>query len=92
MDDDQDDYVGQLREVFDRCDTNNEGRLNREGLLELCTQLQLEDQAEQLIGELLGDSTDGLVRMIRHITLKNEHSIFQFYKHNYLEEINGLPQ
>ncbi|XP_072031923.1 uncharacterized protein [Amphiura filiformis] len=60
-DQDQDDYVGQLREVFDQCDTEGNGALNRDGLLELCNSLQLQDQAEQLIGELLGDSTGGLV-------------------------------
>ncbi len=67
MDDDQDDYVGQLREVFERCDTEGAGVLNREGLLELCKELHLEDQAEQLIGELLGDSTDGLVNLNKFV-------------------------
>ncbi|XP_038074331.1 ninein-like isoform X2 [Patiria miniata] len=63
MDDsgDQDMYVSQLKEVFDSCDAGGIGMLNREELVELCSKLQLEDQAEELLKHLVGDSTKTLV-------------------------------
>ena len=63
MDDsgDQDMYVSQLKEVFDSCDAGGIGMLNREELVELCSKLQLEDQADELLRHLLGDSTQTLV-------------------------------
>ncbi|XP_022094689.1 ninein-like protein isoform X2 [Acanthaster planci] len=63
MDDsgDQDMYVSQLKEVFDSCDAGGLGMLNRVELEELCSKLQLEDQAEELLRYLVGDSTKTLV-------------------------------
>ncbi|XP_033123412.1 ninein-like protein isoform X2 [Anneissia japonica] len=58
---DNDVYVDQLREVFDSCDVNKNGTLNRRELTELCKKLQLEDQVDNLLGELLGDAQDGQV-------------------------------
>ena len=59
--DDQDIYVAQLREVFDSCDSEGKGFLNKQGLVELCQKLQLEDQVPKLIAQLLGDRNDGEV-------------------------------
>ncbi|XP_071962450.1 uncharacterized protein [Antedon mediterranea] len=58
---DNDVYVDQLKEVFDSCDVNKNGTLNRKELAELCKKLQLEDQIDNLLGELLGDAQDGQV-------------------------------
>ncbi|XP_071833057.1 uncharacterized protein [Apostichopus japonicus] len=58
MDEDEDVYVNQLRDVFDVCDTERTGKLNREQLEELCEKLQLATQSDALITYLLG-SDDG---------------------------------
>ena len=60
-DDDQDVYVAQLREVFESCDVEGNGFLNKQGLIELCQKLQLEDQIPKLIVQLLGNQEDGEV-------------------------------
>ena len=60
-DEDQDVYVAQLREVFDSCDVERTGSLNKHGLIELCKKLQLEDQVPKLIAQLLGNQIDGEV-------------------------------
>ena len=52
--DEQDVYVAQLHEVFDSCDQNGKGSLNRLELIELCRKLQLDDQVPQLLVQLLG--------------------------------------
>lgn len=52
--DEQDVYVAQLHEVFDSCDQNGKGSLNREELIDLCRKLQLDDQVPQLLAQLLG--------------------------------------
>lgn len=59
---DQDVYVAQLREVFDSCDAKGDGFLTKDGLIELCQKLQLEDQVSKLLAQLLGDKEDGEVR------------------------------
>ncbi len=59
---DQDVYVAQLREVFDSCDNEGKGFLKKQGLIELCQKLQLEDQLPKLIAQLLGNQEDGEVR------------------------------
>ncbi|XP_071799297.1 uncharacterized protein [Asterias amurensis] len=63
MDDsgDQDMYVSQLKEVFDSCDAGGLGMLNREELQDLCTKLQLDEQADDLLQHLVGNSTQKLV-------------------------------
>lgn len=53
MEEDEDVYVNQLREVFDDCDTDGTGKLKREQLEELCEKLQLDTQTEPLISHLL---------------------------------------
>ncbi|XP_070571058.1 ninein-like protein isoform X2 [Ptychodera flava] len=57
MDDDidQDVYVAQLKEVFDSCDTQKNGKIDRNQLKQLCHKLQLEDQTDNLLEQLLGD-------------------------------------
>lgn len=60
--DEQDVYVAQLREVFDSCDVKGDGFLTKDGLVELCQKLQLEDQLSKLLAQLLGDRADGEVR------------------------------
>jgi hypothetical protein len=60
-DDEQDVYVAQLREVFDSCDGEGKGFLNKEGLIELCQKLQLQDQVPKLLAQLLGNKENGKV-------------------------------
>ena len=59
--DEQDVYVAQLREVFDSCDNEGQGFLNKQGLIELCQKLQLQDQVPKLLAQLLGNEEDGEV-------------------------------
>ncbi|XP_013414596.1 ninein-like protein isoform X3 [Lingula anatina] len=54
-------YVMQLREVFDSCDHSNTGYLNKAELKELCIKLQLEDQSDAVIRQLLGSDEEGRV-------------------------------
>lgn len=58
MEEDEDVYVAQLREVFDACDTSNTGKLNRAQLAELCDKLQLDTQSDALIAHLMGDGNE----------------------------------
>ncbi|XP_046844954.1 ninein-like protein isoform X2 [Xenia sp. Carnegie-2017] len=58
MEEDQDIYVAQLREVFDSCDVQGNGFLNEQGLINLCEKLQLQDQIPQLLSQLLGNKKD----------------------------------
>lgn len=60
-DEDQDVYVEQLWEVFDSCDVEGKGFLKKQGLIELCQKLQLEDQVPKLLAQLLGNQDDGEV-------------------------------
>ena len=78
MDDDGDDYVGQLKEVFDRCDTDNKGSLDQDRLRELCGQLQLEDQADLLVEQLLGDDKDGEVGSFLRVILAGTRKCLAF--------------
>ena len=74
MDDsgDQDMYVSQLKEVFDSCDAGGLGMLNREELQDLCTKLQLDEQADDLLQHLVGNSTQKLVSFnTLHVILYN---------------------
>ena len=58
MEEDQDIYVAQLREVFDSCDVQGNGFLNEQGLINLCEKLQLQDQIPQLLSQLLGNKKE----------------------------------
>lgn len=49
---DVDQYIAQLRDVFDSCDVYNQGYLSRSELLALCHKLQLDDQAEDIVNHL----------------------------------------
>ena len=62
MADDEDVYVAQLREVFDSCDLNGKGYLNRDEVIDLCQKLQLDDQIPALLKQCIGDEVrDGKV-------------------------------
>lgn len=50
------DYVGQLKEVFDGCDSSGDGLINKVDLIKLCEKLQVEDHADALIEQLIGSS------------------------------------
>lgn len=54
--DGEDDYVGQLKDVFDDCDSLGEGYINKEDLVLLCEKLQVEDHAGALVERLIGTS------------------------------------
>ncbi|GAB6021743.1 hypothetical protein CHUAL_004321 [Chamberlinius hualienensis] len=54
-------YVAQLHQVFLSCDTSGNGQLQRAELIELCSQLHLEDQASLIVDHLLGDEPDATV-------------------------------
>ena len=87
--DDQDVYVAQLREVFDSCDVKGDGFLTKDGLVELCQKLQLEDQLSKLLAQLLGDQEDGEVRFCsKYFALRQNGSCFirsqdHRYSHSY---------
>lgn len=49
---DVDQYIAQLRDVFDSCDIYDQGYLSRSELLALCHKLQLDDQAEDIVNHL----------------------------------------
>lgn len=49
---DVDQYITQLRDVFDSCDVYDQGYLSRNELLALCHKLQLDDQAEDIVNHL----------------------------------------
>jgi len=75
MDGDED-YVGQLREVFDDCDSSGQGQLGRDDLVRLCEKLQVDDQSDALVGE-----SAQLLRLLRQLgsgwvkqRLSNKHS------------------
>ena len=60
--DEQDVYVAQLHEVFESCDRDTKGFLDRDELIDLCKKLQLDDQVPHLLKQLLGnEETDGQV-------------------------------
>lgn len=52
----EDDYVGQLKDVFDDCDSHGQGQITREDLIVLCEKLRVEDQADALVERLIGTS------------------------------------
>lgn len=62
--DDDDVYVAQLREVFNDCDEQGDGWLDREGLLLLCQRLQIQDQATNLIGRCLAETSEDKVSFL----------------------------
>ncbi|KAI4462142.1 ninein [Holotrichia oblita] len=51
-----DPYEQQLLKVFDSYDYDNKGSLDRDGLTQLCQNLQLEERGNELIKCLLSDS------------------------------------
>ncbi|XP_034861603.1 ninein-like protein [Mirounga leonina] len=55
MEEEENHYVSQLREVYSSCDTTGTGFLDREGLTQLCLKLQLEKQLPILLQTLLGN-------------------------------------
>ena len=55
-------YVAQLQEVFDSCDSGGDGRITQHELVQLCSRLQLDDQADALVTKLLGNDPKGTVR------------------------------
>lgn len=50
-----DPYEQQLLKEFNSHDRDNVGSLDREGLLQLCVALQLDEQGAELVQGLLGD-------------------------------------
>ena len=54
--DGEEDYVGQLKDVFDDCDSAGDGFINRHDLILLCEKLQVEDHADALVERLIGTS------------------------------------
>lgn len=93
MDGDED-YVGQLKDVFDECDSSGRGLINRSDLLQLCEKLQVEDHAEALVERLIGASErkrvgfdefkDGFVAVLSQcadlISTEEEVSANSFYE------------
>ena len=62
MDEEDDVYAEQLKEVFKSCDLENKGYINRNELIDLSQKLQLGDQVGELLKEILGDEySDGEV-------------------------------
>ncbi|XP_078227679.1 ninein-like protein isoform X11 [Callithrix jacchus] len=56
MDEEENHYVSQLREVYSSCDTTGTGFLDREELTQLCLKLHLEQQLPVLLQTLLGNN------------------------------------
>lgn len=56
MDEEENQYVSQLKEVYDSCDTTGTGYLDKEELTELCRKLHLERQLPLLLETLLGNN------------------------------------
>uniref|UniRef100_A0A2K5DS71 Ninein-like protein n=1 Tax=Aotus nancymaae TaxID=37293 RepID=A0A2K5DS71_AOTNA len=61
MDEEENHYVSQLREVYSSCDTTGTGFLDREELTQLCLKLHLEQQVPVLLQTLLGNNHFGRV-------------------------------
>ena len=58
----EDVYVTQLRDVFESCDLEGKGYLDRSELIDLCQRLQLDDQIPAILTECIGDQvSDGQV-------------------------------
>uniref|UniRef100_A0A2K6QBP4 Ninein-like protein n=1 Tax=Rhinopithecus roxellana TaxID=61622 RepID=A0A2K6QBP4_RHIRO len=55
MDEEENHYVSQLREVYSSCDTTGTGFLGRQELTQLCLKLHLEQQLPVLLQTLLGN-------------------------------------
>jgi hypothetical protein len=55
MDDEENHYVSQLREIYSSCDSTGTGFLDREELTQLCQKLRLEEQMPALLQTLLGN-------------------------------------
>jgi len=55
MDEDDDVYAQQLKEVFKSCDLDCKGYINRNELIDLSQKLQLGDQIPELLKEILGN-------------------------------------
>ena len=53
----EDVYVTQLRDVYDSCDLEGKGYLDRSELIDLCQRLQLDDQIPSILTECIGDET-----------------------------------
>lgn len=56
MDEEENKYVSQLKDVFDSCSTTGTGYLGQEELAELCQKLHLERQLPLLLETLLGNN------------------------------------
>ncbi|XP_033617039.1 ninein-like protein isoform X4 [Fukomys damarensis] len=56
MDEDDNHYVSQLKDVYSSCDSTGTGFLDREELTQLCRKLHLEKQLPALLHTLLGDN------------------------------------
>ncbi|XP_046291433.1 ninein-like protein isoform X1 [Marmota monax] len=56
MDEEENHYVSQLREVYNSCDTTGTGFLDRDELTQLCCKLHLEKQLPILLQTLLGSN------------------------------------
>ena len=69
-------YVSQLRSVFDSCDTTATGTLNRKELLQLCEKLEFESQAPALIDMLIGDDPDARVILNIYETYYTQVNIY----------------
>ena len=59
---DVDQYISQLRDVFESCDIYDQGYLSRSELLALCHKLQLEEQAEDIVDHLIDNAECDQVR------------------------------
>lgn len=53
----EDVYITQLRDVYESCDLEGKGHLDRSELIDLCQRLQLDDQIPAILTECIGDET-----------------------------------
>lgn len=98
MDGDED-YVGQLKDVFNECDHSGKGLINKSDLLLLCKKLQVEDHADALVERLIGTSEhkrvgfdefkDGFVAVLSQcadlISTEDEFSAHSLYEEEGIE-------
>lgn len=99
MDGDED-YVGQLKDVFNDCDSSGVGLLSKGDLILLCEKLQVEDHADALVARLIGSSDskrvgfdefkDGFVAVLSQCTdLWSTEDEVSASANSFYEEANG---
>ena len=55
-------YEAQLRELFDDCDDNDDGLLNHEQLITLCTRLQIGENLESVVMDMMHNDLNKQVK------------------------------